>query len=881
MKATGKKDKRRFRLLRRMLIACVALIVVFLLGVFVALPELARRGHLNPAVEEALGAILGAETKAGRIDVSPASEVVVHEVRAFHPGDSAPFLTVDRLVIGGDIASIMSGRYSRIEASGVWVKITVENGRPDWLPPAQEKGYNIPVFDIRNAGADVDIDGISLRLRDAQFTLTDFGGDSRTQIDGRARLGRSPSWITLSGNFLMDDLPGSAVFDLGAADINLRDLPGVVDALNAAGVEAREGLVRLRLSMDAGKVFAEISLSDFTAGLTGKGAGALRGDLLLGLKYDLRRETLAVSPESDNYVVLNGLGRLDITPGSFLSLGDGAPFLDFRAAASGVNIARGVSSLFAPDDAPLKEMRLSGNLTAREIHVSGPLDNLEAEIDSELDDVSFAGYGASVTGLSGPVRIKGAPAGGITMQVRLHANRAGYDYCGNVAADENVEVSGALRLDPAEFTLEADITLTLSKDSRFRCSGAVGLSDGRLDRVRVESVGEVDAQRTWSIVQRLFLPEMKGMRLEGKTEGRALIDTFRGEDGRLRYVVSWSAALAGCNAHVPFLGKPVEGLRGGIGAEIITGQALEEMRNITAELSSPQFERVAVSRGLYRPAPPAEPEGRAYLDLAAVIKARRNRDALEILLGRAPDGDFLKEMLDWDARLEIAAAGTPSEFAVSLNSLTMTNAPARKGKEPLRSFTMEGVAANFRREGDSLRVTAAVPELDVDEIWSRMRHMFPEWLRPARFRGTIHVNCEMDLKEDGAWSGDITLSAEHGRPVRAFRYYTPGGEGRFLLGNTKITMRLEQRPGSDVSLDAAVSVDGFQYLHSGESAFCLDMARQPADIETRLLLKDGGEALRLADTHVKIKDVGEVSVSGALGLDPARETNLSVTVGRL
>ena len=880
MEATGKKRKRRLSLLWRMFMGCAALAAAFVLGVFVVLPKVARWGHLNATVEETLSAVLGADVRVGGVEIRPASEVVVHEVKAFHPGESNPFLTVGRLVIGGDIASVMSGRYASVEASDVWLRMAVENGQPDWIPPEQEEKHNIPILNILDADVEIDLDGIPVRLRDARFVMTDFGGDLRTRIEGGFRPGGSSSEITLSGDFLVDDLPESASLELNADNIELRDISEIIDALNLPGIDVQKGRAGLRLHLHDGKAFAEISAADIAVRLPLHGDAILQGNMLLGIDCNLQDNTLTVSPESDNYVEVTGLGRLDVTAGSVLALGGGAPFLDFRLAASGVNPAKIVSLFIAPDDALLKEIRLSGNITAREIHLFGPLDHVRVEIESRLDDASFVGYGASIRGVSGPVRIKGTPEGNWSAQVNLHARHAEYDYDGNVAVEKDVDISGTVSLDPSEFMLQADATVTFSGGDRFECGGSVGLDDGRLEGVKLQSAGEIDSERVWSIVRSLFLPEMSDWKIEGKTEGKALIDTSRGEDGELRCVISWNADLRGCDAHMPFLDKPLRGLKGGIGAEIITGAALEEVRNITAELSNAQFERIAIARGLYRPPPhpPAEKNDGARFDVECSLKARRNRDALEIILGKAPGGEFLKDLLDWDMEVVVTAAGTENEFTVSLNSLVTTNAPRHAQGEPLRRFTMNGIAGHFRREGESMHISAAIPELDTDILWKKMRHMFPEWIRQARFKGTLQVDCKADVSDSGAWSGDITVSAAHEKPARALRYYSPDRENRFNLGDTKVVIHLERPAGSDVSVAAVISADGFQYVHAGESAFCFDMAEQPVHIKAEFDFRNGGEALHFKSALLHVASLGEVSLSGALNLESESEMDLFLKI---
>lgn len=863
MSGTGKKKRKRFTLLRRALIACAVLLALAALGLFVVLPEIVRRGHLNAAVEKALSEVLGADVRVGSIEMTPASHVVVREIRAFIPGESTPFLTAQSIVIGGDVASIMSGRYSSIEASGVKFRLSLKDGKLNWVPPETKKKISIPRFAVRDADIDLNLEGVPLRLRGVEMALTDFGGDLRTAFEGRMRLGGSSSEIALSGGFYIDRLPESLSLTVAADDISLADLAEIVAASGLHGLELRGGRGGLRLKLEEGRAVAEIAVRDFAASslaANGEAADTLHGDAILAVEYDMRKNTLTVSAGSDNYVELDGLCRLDFVPGSFFSFGGASPVMDLRLTASRIDLAR-ATALLGPENPLRKKTRVSGSLLAREIHVFGPVSGIEADIDAELADAAFDGCGAAVQGLSGLLKITGPLSGPLTAQVNLNAKHAAYDYDGNVAAEDDVGLSGALRLNPSKFTLEADATLTLAGADRFTCGGSVNLSDGSLERVRLESAGEVDSQRVWSVVQRLFLPDMADWRLNGRAEGRAAAASYTGEDGVMRYVVAWRADLRGCEARAPFLEKPLTGLTGRAGAEVVIGAEMEEVRNISAELSGPQFERIAVSRGFYKTASGGGP---ARFDAECAVKSRANRDALEALLGAAPGGEFLSELLDWDTQVEVAAAGTESEFTVSLNSLKMTNAPLREKGEPPRRFEMKDIMGRVSRAGESLRLTASIPALDADDMWNRARHMFPESMRDARFKGVFRVDCAADFKKDGAWSADVALTAESDRPARAFRYSTPNGEDKFYFGNVTVSARVQSRPGSDLLVDAKIDAKGFQFIHVGQSAFYFDIIDQPVDIRALFQLKDGGAALLFDDATLKIETIGEMSLNGLL-----------------
>jgi hypothetical protein len=868
----GKKRKKRSFLKRRLLPAVVILLAAVALGFFVVLPELVRRGYLNSTIEGALSDALGAEVRIDGAELTPASQVVVRNLRATHPGESSPFLTAEQFKIGGNIAAIASGNFAFLEAKGLRVRLAVKDGQLDWKLPKSPKKTDIPTFTLLDGVAEISVEGVPAKLRVEKMVINHIGGDLRTLVDGRVFLEGSPSPITINAGFLVDDLPGSLTLDISADGVALRPLGGFARLFGKDNLTVQDGTASLHATFDKGKGWADMTLSGLVLG--GFGDDPARVDAALAVEYDSKKNILAISSNAANYIEVNGHERLEISPGSLVSFANGHIEVDAHCVAPRLDLADMLKTVSGLNNRLAKDVTAAGGLSARSIHIYGAPPELAAEMDCELNDASFTGFGATVEGVSGPMRITGSLDGPISARLDLRAQRASYSLDANTASKSNLAVSGAVLLSLSDMTLKADAALTLADGGRIACSGAVGLKDGSLKNVKVQSDGEIESGEIWSAVQALFLPEMAGWRIAGKAEAKALISRFAGSDGAPRFLITWDADLRGCEASAPVLAKPVPRLQGRVGAEVVIGAAFEEARNITIELSSPQFERISVSQGLYSAV------GEGVYDIKCLVKTRDNESALNVMLANPPSGEFARELLKWDATAEMTLAGTGNEFTLSLKSLTLTNAPGRAASEPPRQVVLKNISGQFKKDGDALRMTASLPRLDAGRLWADTNFMFPVSYRTARIKGVLGLTCEAALKKDGSWATDVTVSASSLQPTSAFSYSSPDNSEQLDLGNTNVAVRLEKRAGG-FSAAATVTLGGLYYYHTGTTDFTLDISESPVKISGSADLMDNGTILLVRDAALDIESIGEIALDGSALLERGGTVNAFVRITRL
>lgn len=869
-----KKRKRRSFLKRRLPIAGAALVIVLALGFFVVLPELVRRGQLNATIENALSSALGANVRIGGAEMTPTSEVVIHELRATHPGESSPFLTAERFTIGGDIASISSGNFAYLEASGLWIRLTVKDGRLDWKLPRASKQADIPAFTLLNGRAEIDVEGALTKIDVPKMIIKHIGGNLRTQVDGEIFLDGSASPITLSAGFLMDDVPDSLSLDVSAEDVPLHSFSGLAKMLGNDRLDIRDGTFRLAAKCERGTGYAEIALAGAAVSGLGNTEAVVNFDASLGVEYDAQRKTATISPRAENYLDAHELGRLDITAGSFVSFAGSKPAVDLRCSATKADMGNILGALFAPGDPRLKGAAMTGNFSAQNIRIFGTLPDLSAEVDCELRDASLSGFGAAFSGINGPLHISGGLSGQLTARGELRATHAAYSLDENAASLDNIAISGTVSADTASWALKADAVLTLSDGGRIACGGSVGLKDGSLDNVKLESDGDIESQQVWSLIQKLFLPQMAEWRLNGKARATALINSFTGADGVTRYAITWDADLHGCDASAPLLAKPITGLTGRAGAEIRTGSSFEEARNITLDLNSAEFERISVSQGLYSAV------GNGTCDIKCTVKARNNEAALGVLLAKPPSGEFARELLKWDATAEMALAGTGSEFTLSLNTLTLTNGPGHAPREH-RQVVLRDISARFQRAGEVLRMTASIPQLDLQTIWADTRHMFPKSYRDAKIAGVLNIAGEVAFAKDGGWSGEFTASAQGKNGAPAFRYSSPGENEQMDLGDADIRVHLAKQAHGDISADASISLGGFRYFHNGESEFTFDISDKPIAVKGSVDLVDDGKILLFRNTTLRVESLGEILMGGSARLDEDAAVSIFAQISSL
>jgi len=870
-----KKRKRRSFVRRRLPVAAGALVAALALGFFVVLPELVRRGHLNATIEDSLSSALGANVRIGGAEMTPTSQVVIHNLRATHPGESGPFLTAERFTIGGDIASISSGNFAFLEASGLWVRLAVKDGQLDWKLPRSPKKTDIPTFTLLNGRAEIVVEGVPAKMDVPSMIVKHIGGNLRTQVDGKILLEGSDSPVSISAGFLADDFLNSLSLDVSADDVPLRAFAGLAKMLGNGAIDIQSGAVRLSVKCEQGSGHAEIAITGAAFSGPGNADDVIHLDASFGVDYDAQKKTAAISLSAGNYLDAHNLGRLDIAAGSLVSFAGPEPQVDVRCAASQVNAGTILGALFAPDDPRIKGIMLSGNMNAPHIRIHGTPPDLSTEIDCELRDVSFSGFGAAISGVSGPVHISGGLGGQLTAVGDLAAAHATYSLSEDTASLDNIAVSGTVAADTAKWALKADTTLTLSDGGKIAMSGTVGLKDGSLQNVKLQSGGDVESQQIWSVIQRLFLPEMAAWRLNGKAQATALVNSFAEADGVTRYAITWNADLHGCDASLPFLAKPIAGLTGSAGAEIIIGSAFEEARNIELDLSGAEFERISMSHGLY------SATGDGACDIKCVVKSRNNDAALRVLLAKPLTGEFAKELLKWDATAEMALAGTGDEFTFTLNSLTLTNAPGRAADAPPKQVVLKDISAHCTRKGDTLQMTASIPQLDLEKLWADTNFMFPESYRATKITGALNVTGEAAFVKDGGWSGDFTVSAQGDGPVSAFKYSAADDSEQLNLGDTKIRVRLASQPGGGISTDAALSCGGLYYYRSGESDFTFDISDKPVEISGAVDLLDDGKTLCFRNTSVSIDSIGKILIGGSARLGKNAAVNIFAQVSDL